>query len=184
MRYQATKYHLYSLKPEEIIRTVYLSLPFISHRNSNKGSGLNFLLPPVFSLLIRTCVPYMALCGVPCLALLGAVSVLNFIFQSLSCISSVGTSDWSSHERTDHGHILMVESTGFPGGWDMETEKKSRPGWIQGFWPEQVDGGSWNLVRYGRLHMETVRGKVEEQEWSFGLVNFNISNRHPTEEIK
>lgn len=32
--------------------------------------------------------------------------------------------------------------------------------------------------------METVKGKVEEQERSFGLVHFNISNRHPTEEIE
>lgn len=81
-RNQATRDHRYDLKPGEIIQTVYPFLPFISRRSPNKGSGLKF------PLLSSACCP--GPCVVPCLMLLGPVSLFNFVFLSLSSVSSCG----------------------------------------------------------------------------------------------
>lgn len=54
-RYQASRSHLYSPKPAEIIQigqsqTAYTALPSPSHGNLNKGHGLSVPLAPVFCL--------------------------------------------------------------------------------------------------------------------------------------
>ena len=113
-RYLATREYFYSLKPEKIVQTLYPSLPFISCRNPNKGSGLNVSPIPLSSAPWPE--PGSSLGSVTCVMPRAprTLTILNLVFLSLSCIPFCGhpclTITW---KNTGHGYILAVESTDF-----------------------------------------------------------------------